>query len=350
MRMWKDDDSRSVLIGLLAVLVVHLLLFGLAPVFLRSQPSSLVARKDMAARDFNIEIAPEAFNKKVMPKPAPPSKYVEANPNAPENVPDRTNNFSSRNSQLAQEKPQADAHNDTPQLTGKKDIQSNQVISGQLTKPQESAPPIPESVPNPAKAEAAARRMQTPLSGFEKSKEGDEGFGSNIGKVPDQAKPVPNKVDGTSDALVDGQNNEPVIDPRHPQARRSLEHQQTRPAIFRDNPIGTANIGVAAYDAKWSNYGVYLHKMMEAIQAQWERILIDSHTEPPSGTTVTAKFTLDSKGKITEILQVESTSTEQGKQSCVSAITLTAPYGDWTDDMIAMLGNSQDLTFVFYYE
>jgi hypothetical protein len=65
---------------------------------------------------------------------------------------------------------------------------------------------------------------------------------------------------------------------------------------------------------------------------------------------VTVKFTLDSKGKITEILQVESTSTEQGKQSCVSAITLTAPYGDWTDDMIAMLGNSQDLTFVFYYE
>jgi len=157
-------------------------------------------------------------------------------------------------------------------------------------------------------------------------------------------------VDGTSDALVDGQNNEPVIDARHPQPRRSLEHPQTRPAIFRDNPVGTSNIGVAAYDAKWSNYGVYLHKMMEAIQAQWERILIDSHTEPPSGTSVTVRFTLDSKGKITEILQVESTSTEQGKQSCVSAITLTAPYGDWTDDMIAVLGNSQDLTFVFYYE
>src|SRR5208283_2059934 len=213
----------------------------------------------------------------------------------------------------------------------------NQVISGLLTKQQDSAPPVPESVPNPAKAEAAARRMQNPLSGFEKSKEGEEGFGTDVGKVPDQAKPVPNKVDGTTTSLVDGQNNEPVIDPRHPQPRRSLAVAQTRPAIFKDNPIGTSNIGIAAYDAKWSNYGVYLHKMMEAIQFQWERILIDSHTEPPSGTTVTVRFTLDSKGKITEILQVESTSTEQGKQSCVSAITLTAPYGDWTDDMIAVL-------------
>jgi len=34
----------------------------------------------------------------------------------------------------------------------------------------------------------------------------------------------------------------------------------------------------------------------------------------------------------------------------VSAITDTAPYGDWTDDMIAILGNEQSLTFVFYYE
>jgi hypothetical protein len=59
---------------------------------------------------------------------------------------------------------------------------------------------------------------------------------------------------------------------------------------------------------------------------------------------------MDLHGKITEILDVESTSSEQGKQSCVSSITLTAPYGDWTDDMIAVLGNSQELTFRFYYQ
>jgi hypothetical protein len=76
------------------------------------------------------------------PKPPPPNKYVEANPNAPDNVPDKTNNFSSQNQQLAQEKPQLDQHNDKPKLDGKKDIQSNQVVSGQLSKPQETVPPV----------------------------------------------------------------------------------------------------------------------------------------------------------------------------------------------------------------
>ena len=55
-------------------------------------------------------------------------------------------------------------------------------------------------------------------------------------------------------------------------------------------------------------------------------------------------------GKVTSIIEVESTSTEQGKQSCLTAITMTAPYGDWTDDMIAVLGQSQDMTFQFYYQ
>jgi hypothetical protein len=59
---------------------------------------------------------------------------------------------------------------------------------------------------------------------------------------------------------------------------------------------------------------------------------------------------LDKFGKITDIQDVQSTSSEQGKDSCVSAITNTAPYGEWPDDMIAVLGDSQELTFRFYYE
>jgi hypothetical protein len=142
----------------------------------------------------------------------------------------------------------------------------------------------------------------------------------------------------------------PAIDPKKPRARPILEQIHTRPAIFEDNQFGTSNIGPVAVSAKWSNYGAYLHKMIEAIQIQWDRILTESRTEPPSNTVVTVKFTMDSKGKITEILNVESTSSEQGKQSCLTAITMTAPYGDWTDDMIAVLGTSQELTFQFYYQ
>jgi hypothetical protein len=348
-RLLADPDSRSVLIGIAAVLLVHLFLFATVPYVLRSEPIRASLRKHAAPQPFSIEIAPNAF--KELPKPPPPSRFVEANPNAPDNVPDKTNNFSSQNQQLAQEKPQADRHNDKPKTDGRKDIQANQVVSGQLSKPQDPVPISPDAA-KPAKTEMAAKQQQNPLSGFEKLKDGDDGYGSNIGKVQDNARPAPDKVDGANDAplVQNAQNTEPAIDPKHPRARPELQQTHTRPAIFEDNQFGTSNIGPIAYNAKWSSYGAYLHKMMEAIQIQWERILIDSRTEPPSGSYVTVKFTLDSKGKITEILDVESTSSEQGKASCVSAITNTAPYGDWSDDMIAVLGNSQELTFRFYYE
>jgi hypothetical protein len=308
-------------------------------------------RTQAAPKQFNIEIAPDEFVK-VPPKPPPTNRYVEANPNAPDNVPDKTNNFSSQNQQLAQEKPQPDQHNDKPKTDGKKDFQSNQVVSGQLTKPQDTVPISPEAQKKPAKTEVAPRQQQNPLAGYEKAKDGDDSFGSNLGKVPNVAKPVPNKVEGAQDVplVPNAQNTEPAIDPKHPRARPVVQQTHTRPAIFEDNEFGTSNIGPIAYNAKWSSYGAYLHKMMEAIQIQWERILIESRTEPPSGSWVTVKFTLDKFGKITDIQDVQSTSSEQGKASCVSAITNTAPYGEWPDDMIAVLGDSQELTFRFYYE
>jgi hypothetical protein len=309
-------------------------------------------RKNAAPRTFNIEISPDAFAKPV-PKvaPPPPNKYIEANPNAPDKVPDETTNFSSQNQVLAQEKPQADQHNDKPKLDGKKDINSNQTVSGQLTKPQDSAPPVP-NVSLPSKTQTAPRQAKDPLAGFDKMEKTAEGFGSNIGKNPDVMKPADEKVTGVKNAPTnEGTDSQvPAIDPKKPRARPVLQNPHTRPAIFEDNQFGTSNIGPVAYSAKWSAYGEYLHRMMEAIQIQWDRILIDSHTEPPSNTTVTVKFSIDTHGKISEILNVESTSSEQGKQSCISAITLTAPYGEWTPDMIAVLGDSQELTFQFYYQ
>ena len=86
-RVMEDPDSRSVMIGILAVLLVHFLLFATAPYLLRTEPVHGAVRNP-AQRQFSIEIAPNAFVKEVR-KPPPPNKYVEANPNAPDNVPDR---------------------------------------------------------------------------------------------------------------------------------------------------------------------------------------------------------------------------------------------------------------------
>ena len=125
---------------------------------------------------------------------------------------------------------------------------------------------------------------------------------------------------------------------------------QVRPAIFEENKIGTMNVGLRGIDAKWSNYGTYLQKMVEIIQVQFDRLNDESRIYPPSGSMVTVKFILNSEGKIARVVSVENKATEAAAHTCVSSITLPSPYGPWTDDMKALLGEEQELIFDFYYQ
>jgi hypothetical protein len=129
-----------------------------------------------------------------------------------------------------------------------------------------------------------------------------------------------------------------------------VKQQQVRPAILAERLAGTSNIGPTAVDARWSNYGAYLQRMIEAVQIQWEKLLVESKVYPSSGSTVTVKFIMDSAGKIARIINVDSTANDSASRACMSAITDRAPYGDWTDDMKAVLGEQQEMTFTFYYQ
>ncbi len=352
-RLSANPDTRSVQIGVLGTVLVHLLLFLIVPYLLRMEPLEKMAPAP-AAREFNIELAPDAFPSTPPPKPPAPFKFVETNPDAPDNVPDKTENFGAQNQQAAQEKPTPDVGNDRPAMEGRKDFESNQIVSGQLsppTPPLPSAPPVEETPPE--HTTAAPRLEQNPLSGVEKIEGEDaDSYGSNIAKFADDAKPVYEKVEGVKEApLVEGATSmTPRIDPKRPRPAPKLE-KRARPAIFAETKIGTSNIGPVAFDAKWSNYGQYLQQLIETVQIQWDRILIQSKVYPASGTMVVVKFRLNKKGEVAEILGVTSESgAEQAKQACVSAITARSPFGEWTDDMIAILGDDQELTFSFYYQ
>jgi len=354
-RVWEDPDGRSSLVGVVAVIIYLLLVWVLSPHLLRFDQIVSGKRPDAAGKQFNIEMAPDAFISKPAPKPPPPFKFVEANPDAPDNAPDKTQNFSFMNQQVAQEKPTPNGKSDMPALEGRKDIQSTQIVSGQLSKPIEHI----EAAPPPVEAQAATTAQapvaeQNPLTGFEK-KEGDnkDGYGSNIAKIPDNTRPIPERIEGVKNApfLPDAMANQPAIDPLRPRARPQIvKQQQVRPAIFAENKFGTSNIGPIAYDAKWSNYGAYLQRMIEAIQLEWDKILSDAKNYPGSGTYVSVKFVLNPEGRIARIVEVDNRSTDQGSRSCVSAITNRAPYGPWTEDMKAVLGEQQEMTFTFYYQ
>jgi hypothetical protein len=351
-RLSSNPETRSVQIGVIGTLVLHLLLFVAAPYFLTVGPTVLPRSEE--PQTFSIEMPPDEFEtQKPAPKPAP-FKFVEANPDAPDNVPDKTDNFSFMNQQVAQEKPTPNGTSDMPALVGKKDVQSTQIVDGQLTKPEEAVPTAPPTEATTAEEkQEAPKQEQNPLSGFEKQEgENPDAFGSNVAKFAPGAKAVPDRVEGIQNAplIQTATANTPRLDRQKPQPRPVLQKQQVRPGIFSDNKFGTMNIGPTAVDAKWSNYGVYLQRMIETVQIQWDRILLSSTLYPPSGTTVTVKFRMDSDGKITAIVDVKNTSNEQGKEACISAITARSPYGKWSDDMIAVLGDSQEMTFTFYYQ
>ena len=62
------------------------------------------------------------------------------------------------------------------------------------------------------------------------------------------------------------------------------------------------------------------------------------------------KFIMDSEGKIAQVVSVDNKATEPAARACVNAITERSPYGPWTDDMKAVLGERQEMTFSFYYQ
>jgi hypothetical protein len=351
-RTWAEPDGRSNFVGVAGMIIFTLLLWALGPRLLRLEHIPTATRPHATAREFSIEIEPDAFAK---PVEAPdPFKFVETNPDAPENIPDKTTNFAAQNQQVAQEKATPDSRSDRPAIDGKKDFESTQIVNGRLTQPIEEVEAVPEVTQPQEQMVSPPKAEQNPLTGTEKIQGEDAtAFGSNVAKIPDNVRPVDERVEGEKVApLIEGLTGlQPAIDPTRPRPRPQLtKPPQTRPAILADNKFGTENIGNIAVDAKWSNYGAYLQRMIDSVQIQWERILIDSKVNPPSGSSVTVKFVMNQEGNISRIVNVESNSSESARRACVSAITDRAPYGAWTDDMKALLGVEQEMTFTFYYQ
>jgi hypothetical protein len=354
-RFSRDPEVRSVQIGVLGTILVHLLLFLTVPYLLQFESGSGV-RPTPLAQQFNIELAPDEATAEI---PAPeekpaPFKFVDINPDAPDNVPDDTENFAAQNQQSAQEEETPDMSGNRPAMEGQTEIKTESIVTGRLVPqvpPAPSAPPQQEQNDQVEQTQAP-KREQIPLSGFEKSPaSAEDSYGSNIAQLPDGSAEVEKQVEGLKDAPMVQNATGMVarIDPKRPQPRPQLE-KRARPAIFTENKIGTSNIGSIGRDARWSEYGEYLQRLIESVQIQWERILTQSKVYPTSGTRVVVQFELNSKGQVSRILGVDGTAGELSQSSCVSAITERAPYGDWSEDMVRVLGNEQELTFTFYYQ
>jgi hypothetical protein len=352
----EDSTSRSIAIGIICTVLFHLLLFVLSPQIAFEKFSGVHSGIHVATvnrgKSFDFQLDPGTVEE----TKKDPFRFVETNPDAPENTPDKTANFSNRNQQSAQPVPAKEKDPDNnPSVKGQDAIKNDMaIVTGNMSKPQDGSAAAPEVVKDNTKQEVNEQKVraeQVPLSGIEK-REGlsEDGIASNISKLTTPSNQAQQAVEGAREgkdaegglvAVTQNAKSQPKPRPRLTAAMPSILTTRTR---------GTTNAGILGQDARWSEYGEYLHELEEIVVTQWYHILDESHASPPRGSHVTITFKINSKGE-TDIIKVEDAdSGKQGVWSCQNAIQARQPYRKWSDQMIAVLGDEQTLVFGFYYQ
>ena len=347
----KDPDTRSIQIGLIWTVLIHILLLLIAPQVLRNEfsPGRFV-QPGSSARTYEVELAPEAFLTK-RPPPAP-MHFVETNPDANNNIPDKTDNFAAQNQQAAQPVPDKDSTLHMPKTEGDKDFKNDsQIVSGRLEQPQ-VAPPMPPAQEQQAseQKDQTQKKLQVPLPGFIKS-QGDnpDAFGTETAKFPEPSTGADKHVEGDKNAQDTNGSGAKAAQVSRPTPLPRPRLTQVRPALLEKRPVGTSNVGVIGVDAQFSQFGDYLQELVDIVQIQWEKILRASGVSPKPMSQVTITFRLNSSGEIAEILKVEGDTGDYGEKAALAGIQDRAPYRAWTKEMVAVLGNDQVITFHFYY-
>ena len=114
-------------------------------------------------------------------------------------------------------------------------------------------------------------------------------------------------------------------------------------------PVGVNRAGSIAVDARFSNYGDYTQRMMEAIQSSWWSIIERSRFEGVSRGHVVVSFILHRDGTVTDAKIRGTEVTRVMTLACKDAVMAPAPYDIWRADMVAMYGESDTVTINFLY-
>lgn len=151
---------------------------------------------------------------------------------------------------------------------------------------------------------------------------------------------------------------QPQPAPDTPPTDESLPAPKPRPYLsmripagpLADNRSRASNQGTIAVDSRFSEFGAYQQRMIEAISRQWNLLGSQYDLNTAVNTMVVIEYSLDKSGNLVSISVLYSNSTNTGRGLCEQSILTTAPYGEWTREMISVLGDSnQDVRITFHY-
>lgn len=356
-----DRESRWVtLLAFLATLFVHLGVILVVPEELmpRNQGDTDEVQKEVKAYEISLVDPAEA-------------RFVEASPEAPENEPDRRDQYSYRAQQAADNSPLSDAAN-KPKVDGEED--SQKILQGSL----EQAPPLEPGVYTPV-----AR------PGEDDGVQGGKLGAPNVLVLPQLAKPLPapnfiqqdpasalgpgSRVDfvGEAPEVIEAPDPDAPIDVYRPQSMveqtqkvgdgkgGSLEAQpvpRARPRLAPELITGplmrshasASRRGSLAIDATFSEFGEYEQQFYAAVQTGWYQE-IEFFQPIDTSTRVQVCFTLYADGRVDKVKAVQTNASEIATFICETAITKRSPFRPWTKEMVQVFGQQRTLDVVFHY-
>ncbi len=347
---------RTAWIALSLTLMVHLGIVLILPE--RIMPAHREAKKDEAVI-YEIDLAePQDM------------RYVEANPEVPENEPDRTDQYSFRAQQAADESPLADASNQ-PDVDGESD--SLKVVQGQL----EQAPPVEPGVYSPqAKpgegegteggkkgAEAEPQMPAVPPSPapdfIRQEAVAEAGPGSRVDTVgevqevleePDPEAPInvyrPPAEQSPQTQVGDGDGGAAEARPS-PRARPRLAPELITGPLMKSKGSASRR-GDLAIDATFSEFGEYEQQFYAAVQTGWYQE-IEFFQPIDTATRVHVRFRLNADGTVDNVEAVESTASKIATVICETAISKRSPFRPWTEEMVRVFGKERWINVVFNY-
>ena len=302
MRPEESIDLRSAAIAVAVSLGLHLLLLWLLP----DTFHKVVA----FVRPVEVLTAPVKIDEARLP---PKLRFIETNPLANQAVPKTTPFTSARNQTAAQPVPEKMPTN-SPLPKSEGTSEQLRIAKG---KPRSIDQSEAQPISQPSISMAAPVKAPPP---------------PGPGKSAAQPSPTPAPV--------------PVA--ANPDRPRASVPSGTYGLLLR-RPVGVNRAGTIAVDARFSNYGDYTQRMMEAIQSSWWSIIERSRFEGLSRGNVIVRFRLHRDGTVTDAQVLGTEVTRVMTLACKDAVMAPAPYDIWRADMVAMYGESDTVTINFIY-
>lgn len=327
--VYRAFSWRRLGIAAALTLAVHGVIYEAAPKTLTLLARSVVPAEPVKILPKEIfeeipeELLPEEFRRK--------PQFAPVNPEAPVATPKTEDLFAAADQRAAQENPDPESRDRTPTNDG--ELEDSRAVSD-VALPRELLPPElrnPSPAPNPPAAVPAP-----PSEGESAKKQGVDAPAVSTGTLSK----------GETPAKKGEQGNDSVPEPApRPQI---LPPPGLKSITMRSN-TAVNEIGACSLDAKYSEFGDYTQRMLEAIQAAWYiAVRRTAIVQPPAHVII--EYTLNADGTVDNAHVVFSNASEPATYACLDAVSSRAPFDPWRADMVAFIGkNSETSRITFYY-